>query len=272
MKITKNGTIIDLEGKILNENILIEGPIKDVLIQNGTIKGEIRLRALKIEGNTLPGYTEKVQKVSPNNVVIKDITFLTDGSTHQAYFGVGSTYCSIINCIFDGKSLGPLIYFSPESSSHTVKGCIFKAETGGRREVFAIDGSANNIITENLFENCKWGGIYIYRNSGEKGTVRHQKPQFNSILYNDFNLKGMMPVRLSDGSGFQGSLVKIPYGIILGSRQGDSSYSELDDEYDVGSGKSNLDFARNNSLLGNKFYGDWFNRHILNNDKKNVIA
>jgi hypothetical protein len=41
--------------------------------------------------------------------------------------------------------------------------------------------------------------------------------------------------------------------------------------YDVGSGKSDLDYARNNTLEGNKFSGDWFRRHILDNDENNAI-
>jgi len=246
MRITENGTVIDLDGKTLNESIEIRGPVRDVTIRNGTIKGEIRLRPNRIEGNTEPGHTDRIREVAPTNITVRGITFDTDGSTHQIYFGPGSTSSRIINCNFS-------------------------AETGERREVLSVDGSEGNFIAGNNFRQCTWGGIFVYRNCGEKGTVRHQKPQNNTISNNTFNLSGMPLLRISNRSGHQGSFIFVPYGIILGSRQGGSSYCELDNMYDVGSGKSDLDYARNNTLEGNKFSGDWFRRHILDNDKNNVI-
>jgi hypothetical protein len=105
----------------------------------------------------------------------------------------------------------------------------------------------------------------------KNGRVRHQKPQNNTINNNQFNLSGMQIVRISNRSGHQGSFFFIPHGIILGSRQGDSSYCDLDNMYDIGSGKSDLDYARNNTIMDNKFSGDWFRRHILDNDKNNII-
>ncbi len=272
MRITENGTVIDLDGKTLNESIEIRGPVRDVTIRNGTIKGEIRLRPNRIEGNTEPGHTDRIREVAPTNITVRGITFDTDGSTHQIYFGPGSTSSRIINCNFRGKSAGPSIYLSPEGGNHIIRNCNFSAETGERREVLSVDGSEGNFITGNNFRQCTWGGIFVYRNCGEKGTVRHQKPQNNTISNNTFNLSGMSLLRFSDRSGHQGSFIFVPYGIILGSRQGGSSYCELDNMYDVGSGKSDLDYARNNTLDGNKFSGDWFRRHILDNDKNNVIS
>lgn len=272
VRIIKNsGRVIDLGGSVFEGDYLIKGPITNIKILNGTIKGEIRLRPDKVDGNTKPGYTEKVRQVSPSNIELENLTFDTDGKSHQAYFGPGSTDSKIINCTFKGKSLGPSVYLSPEGGNHRIENCTFNAETGARREVLSVDGSKNNLITKNTFNKCTWGGIYVYRNCGENGTVRHQKPRNNKITYNNFNLSGMMLVRFSNRSGHQGSLMFTPYGIILGSRQGDSSYCELDNMYDVGSGKSDFDFARNNFVVGNKFRGDWFRRHILDNDKNNTV-
>jgi hypothetical protein len=272
MLITNSDIIIDLDGKTLNDNITIRGPLKNIVIRNGTIKGEVRLRPSNLENShTLPGHTERVRQSAPSGVTIRNITFDTDGSTHQVYFGPGATNSRILNCNFIGKSLGPAIYLSPEGGHHTIRNCVFDSDTGERREVLSVDGSENNLITENNFKKCIWGGIYVYRNCGEDGRVRHQKPQNNTINNNQFNLSGMQIVRISNQSGHQGSLFFIPHGIILGSRQGDSSYCDLDNMYDIGSGKSDLDYARNNTIMDNKFSGDWFRRHILDNDKNNII-
>jgi parallel beta-helix repeat protein len=271
MKITTDNTVIDLDGKTLNDNIVIQGPVRGVIVRNGTVRGEIRLRPDRIGGNNTPGHTERVRAVAPSGITVQGITFDTDGSTHQAYFGPGATGCSLIDCGFKGRSKGPSIYLSPEGGNHLVRGCTFSAVTGERREVLSVDGSEGNVITGNRFERCRWGGIYVYRNCGEDGRVRHQKPRDNTISDNFFNLKGMNLVRVSDGSGHQASLFYVPYGVILGSRQGDSAYCGLDNEYDIGSGKSDLDFARNNIVRGNRFSGDWFQRHVRDNDKGNEV-
>ena len=271
MRITASNSVLDFGGKTLNESIIIQGSVQGVIIRNGTIKGEIRLRPDRIDGQSTPGHTERIQAVAPSGLMVRDIKFNTDGSTHQVYFGPGATGCRLINCQFKGQSAGPSVYFSPEGGDHLIRGCTFEASTGARREVLSIDGSAGNLITRNNFKQCRWGGIYVYRNCGETGKVRHQKPKRNTISNNRFNLRGMQPLRISNGSGHQGSFVYVPYGIILGSRQGDSAYCDLDSQHGIGSGISDLDYARNNLIEGNTFSGDWFRRHILNNDKNNVI-
>jgi parallel beta-helix repeat protein len=271
MKITNSGTVLDLDGKTLRDSVTIQGPVRDVVIRNGTIKGEIRLRPDRIDGQTTPGHTERIQAAAPTSITVRNIKFDTDGSTHQAYFGPGATGCRLINCEFKGQSAGPSVYFSPEGGDHLVRGCTFSARTGGRREVLSIDGSAGNLIARNTFQQVRWGGIYVYRNCGENGRVRHQKPKRNTISDNSFNLRRMRPVRLSDGSGHQASLLFVPYGIILGSRQGDSTYCDLDSEHQIGSGLSDLDYANFNVVEGNTFSGDWLGRHIWDNDENNVV-
>jgi parallel beta-helix repeat protein len=267
MKLNTSDFELDLGGKTFTEDILIQGPVRNITIKNGTITGEIRCRPDKAEGNTEKGYTERVRAVAPSRIRIERVIFDTTADTHQLYLGPGTTNCRVIDCVFTGSSKGPSIYLSPEGGEHRITGNTFRADIKNRREVLAVDGSEHNVIGGNTFKLCHWGGIYVYRNSGENGTVRHQKPQHNLIVNNDFNLRGMRFLRI--GWGY--SVIEVPHGIILGSRQGGSVYSHLDDEHDVGSGKSNLDFARNNTLAGNTFRGDWLRRHILDNDKNNTI-
>jgi len=104
--------------------------------------------------------------------------------------------------------------------------------------VVAVDGSATNTIVGNRFLRVDHGGIYLYRNCGEGGTVRHQTPRGNVIENNFFNMRD-----LSSGS----------YGVWLGSRKGRRSYCEDDIGYTFGSSIDNRDFADHNTVRGNVF-------------------
>ena len=152
------------------------------------------------------------------------------------YLGPGVTGVTIRNCTFTGWSASTTVYLDAESGGNRIENCTFDVRAG--REVMALDGSATNTIVGNRFLRAGYGGIYLYRNCGEGGTVRHQTPQRNVIENNFFDLKDLRP-----GS----------YGIWLGSRQGRRSYCEDDAGYPFGSSVDNRDFADHNTLLGNVF-------------------
>jgi hypothetical protein len=78
------------------------------------------------------------------------------------------------------------------------------------------------------------GGIYLYRNCGEGGTVRHQPPQNNFIAGNTIDNTG-------------------GYGIWLGSRNGGRFYCNDDKGFPFGSSQDDGDFADNNTIRGNIF-------------------
>jgi parallel beta-helix repeat protein len=81
--------------------------------------------------------------------------------------------------------------------------------TSASREIIAVDGSANNQLLTNTIKKPPNGGIYLYRNCGEGGTVRHQSPQNNFIAGNTIDNTG-------------------GYGIWLGSRNGGRLYCRDD--------------------------------------------
>ncbi|MFM8789313.1 MAG: right-handed parallel beta-helix repeat-containing protein, partial [Chthoniobacterales bacterium] len=111
-------------------------------------------------------------------------------------------------------------------------------------------------IKGNRFIRASFGGIYLYRNCGEGGTVRHQTPGENRIENNTFNLTALRP-----GS----------YGIWLGSRQGRRTYCEADAGYPFGSSIDNRDFADDN-VLGRNVFNPSSSRAIRNDGEGNVIA
>ncbi len=132
----------------------------------------------------------------------------------------------IEDCHFTGWTVTGAIYLDAESAGNTIRNNRFATKC--YREVICVDGSAKNRIEGNHFERIDHGGIYLYRNCGEGGTVRHQTPRENVIRDNDFAL---------------GTLGFGNHAIWLGSRNGRRSYCHLDDGYPFGSSLDNRDFA-----------------------------
>lgn len=118
------------------------------------------------------------------------------------YVGPGSTKVKVIDSYFKGESIGSSIYLDAESAMNVIKNNHFSVTQitkstnvkvlfwnfGGEyaREVIAVDGSARNIIVNNVFNKADWGGVYLYRNCGEGGTIKHQAPRGNNISNNFF--------------------------------------------------------------------------------------
>jgi hypothetical protein len=270
-KVTKSGTVIDCMGKEFNNGkiteIRISSSIKDVTIKNCKLKGSIRVYGLGMNGEAEKvkesshslGHTERAQKLAPSNILISNLT-IEGVQRIPVYLAPGVNRVTIENNNFIGNTDSTAIYLDAESSYNIIRNNTFNVEGNFTfrqfriREVIAIDGSAYNTIIENKFEKAVGGGIYLYRNCGEGGTVRHQTPQHNLISNNDFNLSG-----LHWGN----------YGIWLGARNGNRSYCDDDSGYPFGSSIDNRDFADNNVVSNNKFFGS--DKTIRNDGNNNLI-
>ena len=251
----ESGRMIDLKGGWLNEGNLTELIIRSeekeqgwdvpekITIRNGRIRGSIRVFGLGVNGEApkvresshRERHTARAQAAAPKGIVLEDLQIEADHRI-PLYLGPGVTGVTVKNCTFTGWSASTTVYLDAESGGNRIEGCTFEVKSG--REVMAIDGSATNVITGNRFLQNPFGGIYLYRNCGEGGTVRHQTPQGNLIENNLFELKDLKP-----GS----------YGIWLGSRQGRRRYCEEDAGYPFGSSIDNRDFADHNTVRGNFF-------------------
>jgi hypothetical protein len=250
-----NGRVIDLQGGWLNEGKLTEMLIRSketergwevpekITIRNGRIRGSIRIYGLGVNGEAAKvresshheGHTARAQAAAPRAILLEDLKIEADHRI-PLYLGPGVTGVTVRNCTFAGWSASTTVYLDAESGGNRIEGCTFNVRSG--REVMAVDGSATNTIVGNHFLQVSYGGIYLYRNCGEGGTVRHQTPQGNVIEKNFFNMKD-----LRSGS----------YGIWLGSRQGRRSYCEEDAGYPFGSSIDNRDFADHNTVRRNVF-------------------
>jgi hypothetical protein len=268
--ITKSGSVIDCKGGEFNsgrvtEILVISGPmnqLKDVTIRNCQLKGSIRVFGMGRNGEAAtlkkssvkPGHTLRAQSAAPTNILISNMDIEAAGRT-PVYIAPGATRVTLENSLLTGYSTSVAVYLDAESARNTIRNNTFLVTpVSPYREVIAIDGSAENVVANNRLPDVRHGGIYLYRNCGEGGVIRHQPPIKNRIEKNSFGLR-----QLSLGE----------YGIWLGSRNGNRSYCEDDKGFSFGSSDDNRDHANNNSVLGNVFDGS--PRTVKDDGKSNLI-
>lgn len=198
---TQNGSVIDGEGKTLegNDCLLVKSiqqgdswlVPENITIKNFNIKGSVRIIGLGINGegelvkksSKNKNHTEYAQSVAPKNIVFDNLN-IEANKRIPFYVAPGCTRITLQNSDLTGESESTAIYLDCESAFNVIQNNLIKTKT--KRESIAVDGSANNLIQSNILEFVKYGGIYLYRNLGEGGTIRHQTPSNNQILSNIF--------------------------------------------------------------------------------------
>ncbi|MFB9949858.1 NosD domain-containing protein [Rhizobium puerariae] len=237
---------------------------KDILIRNCTIRGDVRIQGLGSNGqgnevrlsSLATGHTERAQAAAPGNIALRHVTFVANGGI-PLYAAPGVTGMTVQDSRFTGSSTSTAIYLDAESARNRIVGNLFDIRTSWR-ETIAVDASADNRIENNTFENPVNGGIFLYRNCGEGGTVRHQAPRRNVIRGNIF--------RYPDG-------VKPRPAVWLGSRQGVSLFNT----YCLARPKTILDSldhrdgADDNVVTGNRLPGGSL-RLIVDSGDRNEIS
>ncbi|TMV45287.1 right-handed parallel beta-helix repeat-containing protein [Paenibacillus mesophilus] len=216
---------------------------ENIKISNCIVEGSIRVMGLGQNGEAesvllssrSSGHTARAQQAAPRNIEFNNLAIYSKNRV-PLYFSPGVTYSKILNSSFKGTSGSVVVYLDAESAYNTIKNNEFNVTTKSR-EVIAIDGSANNLIINNKLTELGNGGIFLYRNCGEGGTIRHQTPSYNVISNNNFYYNKY------DG--------KLP-SIWLSSRDGARNYCEHDKGYTFGSSESNLDHASSNIISNNK--------------------
>jgi parallel beta-helix repeat protein len=232
-----------------------------VEIRNCTIRGNIDIRGMgrngeaeKVRRSSLSeGHTARAQAAAPRDVNLSNLTFVGEGAI-PLYAAPGVTGMTVENSNFTGRTNGTAIYLDAESARNRILGNLFDIRTLWR-EAIAVDGSADNRIENNRFENPLTGGIFLYRNCGEGGTIRHQAPQRNVIAGNVFHYDGLWAARPA---------------VWLGSRQGWRFYCPNPSPLPLGSSLSADDFAQHNRVTGNRFPGGT-PRLIRNDDEDNLV-
>lgn len=214
---------------------------ENIQIKNCTINGAIRIQGMKDKGKNglkdssyQEGHTERAQQAAPHHIILDNLR--VNGSSNIMYFAPGVHYVTFKNSRMTGNTWAVPLYLDAETSNNTIENNTFDVQTTVR-EIIAIDGSANNLIKGNTFVQPNRGGIYLYRNCGEGGIIRHQTPSNNQIISNRFELKpeNNSPI------------------IWIASRNGNRKYCNLDKGYALGSSANNNDLAENNTVADNTF-------------------
>ena len=235
----QRSTTIDCEGGAYNKGKVTELQIlaDNITIKRCKINGSIRTIGLGHNGEapgvkassiTL-GHTARAQAAAPKNTVLYAVTITGHGRI-PLYLGPGTTRLTMSDSTIKGRSDSVALYLDAESGFNIFRNNTF-ALTSSSREAIALDGSANNQLLGNTISASN-GGIYLYRNCGEGGTVRHQPPQNNFIAGNTIDNTG-------------------GYGIWLGSRNGGRFYCNDDAGFPFGSSQDDGDFADDNIVRDN---------------------
>jgi hypothetical protein len=169
-------------------------PPRGILIKNcriiGSVSAGIGMKRVAVKPFTrTPDYVANVRRYSPAMITLDGVTITaTPGpkglSTTPLYIYAGVSGFALVNSEINGASDNVAIYLDAESTGNTIKRNRIQAAT--KREVMAIDGSSHNMIINNWFSGLGKGGIFLYRNCGEDGAVRHSTPSHNRIINNVF--------------------------------------------------------------------------------------
>ena len=211
----------------------------------------------------LPDFTTIARNNAPRKVTLDRVNITAAGKI-PLYIHPGVTNFQLVDSRMGGKSDSVAIYLDAESSGNTFRNNYIEVKTG--REVVAIDGSSYNKIVNNEFRELSDGGIYLYRNCGEDGGIRHSTPSHNTIVnnifYYDKYIGGNPSVYLGSRDGR--------------TRKGNTGDCREDDGWPYGSSASDLDYARYNVVMQNQIYkrsiGDMIRSKNWENNSPNYIG
>ncbi len=213
----------------------------DVTIRNCLIHGNVRIWGMGAGGSMgdllassrTPGHTVAAQAAAPSHVTLDNVAFAATGSI-PLYVGPGVTATRVARGRFLGRSESVAVYLDAESRNARIEGVAFDIATA--REQIAVDGSAANAIVGNRFALRGRGGVFLYRNCGEDGVIRHQTPSDNQITDNVFSGASRLRART----------------VIVGAREGGRRYCGDDAGYPFGSSADDGDGATRNIVARNR--------------------
>lgn len=212
-----------------------------VTVRDCVVAGNIRIWGMGAGGSMrdllassrTPDHTRAAQAAAPTQVRIERVRFEATG-TIPLYVGPGVTRATVTGSTFAGRSTSTAIYLDAESAGAEIRGNLFDIRTG--REQIAVDGSGANRIADNRFALHGQGGVFLYRNCGEDGVIRHQTPSYNQITDNVFS----------------GAAWLRPRTVVVGAREGRRRYCGDDAGWPFGSSADDGDGARGNQMSGNR--------------------
>jgi hypothetical protein len=219
--------------------------------QNITIKGCRVVGTVSVHGvsdahalSRREDYVTFARSVSPRNITFESLEINADNGDDMFYVYPGSTRVRLLDSELRGQVRNVAIYLDAETSENTLDNNLI-AVRSEKRELLAIDGSNKNTIINNVFADknhdfTRGPLIRLYRNCGERGTIRHTTPSSNKIINNKF-------LQAPGEAGF---------AVHLGSRNrdNDDSFCDEDNGFPFGSSADDKDNATNNIVMQNQFF------------------
>ncbi|WP_255567876.1 right-handed parallel beta-helix repeat-containing protein [Brevundimonas sp. PAMC22021] len=214
---------------------------RDVSIRRCVILGNVRIWGMGAGGamsdlrdaSRQADFTRAAQAAAPSGVTLDAVRIEANGSI-PLYVGPGVTRTTMRGSTFTGRSVSTAVYLDAESANAVIDNNDFSVRTG--REIIAMDGSGANRITGNRFDLQGRGGVFLYRNCGEDGVIRHQTPSWNRITDNTFTGASWLRPRL----------------VVVGSREGGRPYCGADAGWPFGSSADDGDNAVGNTVERNR--------------------
>ncbi|MNS79968.1 hypothetical protein D3C72_1136340 [compost metagenome] len=212
----------------------------DIRIENCVIHGAVRVWGMGADGSyddlrassRTADHTVTTQGAAPSHIELDRVTIVGTSSI-PLYVGPGVTRLSLTRSTLTGRSDATALYLDAESADNRIENNSIAVTT--KREAVAVDGSARNRITGNRFTLSGNGGVFLYRNCGERGVIRHQTPSDNQITDNVFSGAARLRPRL----------------VVVGSREGRRAYCSADRGYPWGSSADDGDRATGNVVARN---------------------
>ena len=212
----------------------------DIRIQNCVIHGAVRVWGMGADGryddlrasSRTAEHTTTTQGAAPSHIELDRVTIVGTGSI-PLYVGPGVTRLSLTRSTLTGRSDATALYLDAESADNRIENNAIAVTT--RREAVAVDGSARNRIVGNRFDLKGRPGVFLYRNCGERGVIRHQTPSDNQITDNVFARAARLRPQL----------------VVAGAREGRRSYCGADRGYPWGSSADDGDRATGNVVARN---------------------
>ncbi len=218
---------------------------QNIVIQDCRISGSIRVIGMDdnefaddLTASSLnTGHTERSNSTAPSNILLKNLEI--EALFRPAlYLSPGVNRVTLQQSYLHGASDTVGLYLDAESNYHNVLENTIAVNTSDY--MVALDGSAYNRIEYNYIVANNTGGIYLFRNCGEGGMVRHQTASFNSIQNNYFIYNNY----LNDKSA-----------INIGANNGEQTYCIEDDNNNLKytSSTDNQDNTESNTVMYNQF-------------------
>jgi hypothetical protein len=171
-------------------------PARDVVVRNCRVHGSVRIAssyykpgpdADDYRNRRGPDFVDEVRATSPTRIRFENLAITNRGwRTDTVYFEQGVTLSRLVESKVVHDANGLALYISAESGFNTVDNNEFHANSHNKREVMALDSTEGNVVSRNWFSGLDYGGIYLYRNCGEKGQIRYTGVRRNIIRDNIF--------------------------------------------------------------------------------------